>query len=176
MIHILSNQETQEILKKLNNQFGIQKIPGKLIKIGKEKIFLFNGDFSEEQIKNLEKIVFIERMGIYLGAIFMPTGEIRLSIEGTQIFKNQLTKNIFEIEDERLRGGENKNINNRAGSGAEQLDSWMQGEELNIKTGLKGIIIIRHKNNYLGCGKASENKIGNFIPKSRRLKSKNIIK
>ncbi|MEK6845031.1 MAG: hypothetical protein AABX44_02125 [Nanoarchaeota archaeon] len=157
MIHIFSNRETQEILSKLKEQFEIQKIPGRLIKIGKEKIFLFNGDFSDEQIKKLEKIVFIEKMGIYIGAIFPPTGEIRLSIEGTQILKNQITKNIFEINNE-------------------QLDNWMQGEELNIQTGLKGIIVIKHKNNYLGCGKASENKIGNFIPKSRRLRSKNIIR
>lgn len=157
MIQILSNHETQEILSKLNVQFGIQKIPGKLIKIGKERIFLFNGNFSEEQIKNLEKIAFIERIGIYIGAIFLPTNEIRLSIEGTQIFKNQITENIFKINNE-------------------QLENWMQGEELNIQTGLKGIIIIKHNEDYLGCGKASENKIGNFIPKSRRLKSKNIIK
>lgn len=157
MIHLLSNQETKEILSKLNAQFGIKEIPGKLIKIGKERIFLFNGDFSDEQIKNLEKIAFIERIGIYLGAIFLPTDEIRLSIEGTQIFKNQITKNIFEI--------------NR-----EQLENWMQGEELNIQTDLKGIIAIKYKDNFLGCGKASENKIGNFIPKSRRLRSKSIIK
>ena len=156
MIHILSNNETNEILSKLNVQFGIKEIPGKLIKIGKERIFLFQGDFSDEQIKNLEKITFIEKMGIYIGAIFLPTDEIRLSIEGTQIFKNQITKNIFEINDE-------------------QLENWMQGEELNLKTGLKGMIAIKYKNNFLGCGKASEIKIGNFIPKSRRLRSKNII-
>ncbi len=157
MIHIFSNRETQEILSKLNAQFGIKEIPGKLIKIGKEKIFLFNGNFSDEQIKNLEKIAFIEKVGIYIGAIFFPTGEIRLSIEGTQIFKDQIIKNIFELN-------------------SEQIDNWMQGEELNIQTGLRGIIVIKHKNNFLGCGKASENKIGNFIPKSRRLRSKNIIR
>ncbi|MEK6817640.1 MAG: hypothetical protein AABX80_02455 [Nanoarchaeota archaeon] len=156
MIHILSQQETQGILLKLENQFGIKEIKGKLIKIGKEKIYLFDGDFSEEQIKNLEKIAFIEKIGIYIGAIFLPTDEIRLSIEGTQIFKNQITKNIFELN-------------------SKQLESWMQGEELNIKTGLREIIVIKYKDNFLGCGKASELKIGNFIPKSRRLRSKNII-
>ena len=159
MIHILSNQETQEILSKLNKQFGIQKLPENsvLIKIGKEKIFLFNGNFSEEQIKNLEKITFIERIGIYFAKIFLPTNEIKLSIEGTQTLKNQITKNIFEINNE-------------------QLENWMRGEELNIQTGLKGIVVIKYKDNLLGCGKASENKIGNFMPKSRRLRSKNIIR
>ncbi len=157
MIHLFSPQETQEILSKLNAQFGIQKIPGRLIKIGNEKIFLFQGEFLEEQIKNLEKITFIERIGVYFAKIFDLTGEIRLSIEGTQILKNQITKNTFEINNE-------------------QLTPWMQGQELNIQTGLKGIIVIKYKDDYLGCGKASENKIGNFIPKSRRLRSKNIIK
>ena len=155
MIHILPNQETQEILSKLNKQFGIQKLPENsvLIKIGKEKIFLFNGNFSEEQIKNLEKITFIERIGIYFAKIFLPTNEIKLSIEGTQTLKNQITKNIFEINNE-------------------QLENWMLGKELNIKTGLKGIVVIKYKDDLLGCGKASENKIGNFIPKSRRLRIK----
>src|SRR3989344_1908684 len=104
MIHILSNQETKEILSKLKEQFGI-----------KEKIYLFNGDFSEEQIKSLEEITFIEKTGVYIGAIFSPTNEIRLSIEGTQIFKKQIRKNIFEIN-------------------GEQLNDWMLGRELNIKT------------------------------------------
>ncbi|MDP2672446.1 MAG: hypothetical protein Q8O84_01395 [Nanoarchaeota archaeon] len=157
MIQIFSNRETQEMLEKLNKQFGIKEIPGKLIKIGKEKIFLFQGDFSDEQIKDLEKITFIEKIGIYIGAIFFPTGEIRLSIEGTQIFKDQIIKNIFEIDNK-------------------QLENWIQGEELNIKTDLRGIIVIKYKDNFLGCGKASENKIGNFIPKSRRLRSRSIIK
>lgn len=156
MIHIFSNQETQEILHKLNEQFGIQKIHGKLIKIGKERIFLFQGDFSEEQIKNLEKITFIERTGIYFGTVFDLTGEIRLSIEATQIFKDQIIRNVFEIDNE-------------------QLENWMQGQELNIQSGLRGIVIIKHKDNFLGCGKASENKIGNFISKNRRLKSKSVI-
>ena len=152
-LNILSPKETQEVLSKLNEQFGIKEIPGKLIKIGKEKIYLFNGDFSEEQIKNLEKITFIERIGIYFAKIFLPTNEIKLSIEGTQTLKNQITKNIFEINNE-------------------QLENWMFGRELNIKTGLRGIIAIKHQDDFLGCGKASENKIGNFIPKSRRLRSK----
>jgi len=48
----------------------------------------------------------------------------------------------------------------------------MQGSELQITTGKKGYIIIKYKNDFLGTGKASENKITNFIPKNRRLKYK----
>jgi len=49
----------------------------------------------------------------------------------------------------------------------------MSGNELNIKIGGKDFLVMKYKNNFLGTGKASENKITNFIPKSRRLKNKN---
>ena len=48
----------------------------------------------------------------------------------------------------------------------------MKGNELEIQTGKKGFLIIKYKNDFLGCGKASEPKITNFIPKNRRLKEK----
>ena len=36
----------------------------------------------------------------------------------------------------------------------------------------KGFVIMKCEDDFLGTGKASENKIGNFIPKNRRLKYK----
>lgn len=153
-LKILNNSEIDKIFQKLKNQFGIKKIPGFLLMKGKERIFLFQGEATEKEIKKLDSITDIERAGIYIGKIFEPTGEIRLSIEGTQIFKDQITKNIFEIKSQK------------------EYETWMNGQELQIRTGLKGIIVIKYNNEFLGCGKASEEKIGNFIPKNRRLKIK----
>ena len=48
----------------------------------------------------------------------------------------------------------------------------MKGHELPIKTGKRGFLIMKHGEDFLGAGKASENKIGNFIPKNRRLKER----
>ncbi len=152
---ILKEKETKEILEKLEEQFGIKEIPGILIKIGSERIFLFRGEATLREIGEIDKTAFIERAGVYIGKIFTPTDEIRLSIEGTQIFREQITKNIFTLENE------------------EDYEKWMNGQELNIKTGMKGFLIIKYKDDYLGAGKASEEKIGNFIPKNRRLKIKN---
>lgn len=151
MIKILNKKEKQEITNKLNEQFGIERIPGIIIKTGKEKLFLFSGNFDKEQIKKLERIAFVEKVGIYFAKFI--DEKIKLSIEGTQILKNQIKKNILEI---------NK----------EQVEQWMKGQELQIVTGKKGFLIIKYKDDFLGCGKASENKIGNFIPKNRRLKEK----
>lgn len=149
---ILSKGERVEIERELNKDFGIEKVPGIIVKKGREKLFLFTGSFNEKQIKNLEREVPIERIGTYFAKI--DQGGIRLSIEGSQILKDQIKKNIFEL---------NK----------DQLDLWMKGNQLDISTGKKGFLIMKYKDNFLGSGKASAEKIGNFIPKSRRLKQKN---
>jgi len=48
----------------------------------------------------------------------------------------------------------------------------MKGQDLQIKTGKRGFFVMKYKDDFLGCGKASQEKIGNFIPKSRRLKNR----
>ena len=148
---IIEGKELEEFKDKLNAQFGITEIPGKVIKRGKERIFLFTGDINEKNLRTLEFKTFVERAGTYVAKEI--DGEYRLSIEGSQIFKTQITKNIVEV---------NK----------EEMENWMHGSEILKKTGIKGFVIIKYKNDMLGCGKASEEKITNFIPKSRRLKHK----
>ena len=151
---ILNKKEKQEIESKLNEQFGIKDIPGKIIMIGKERLYLFSGSFTEKQILELEKITPIEKVGVYFAKFEEHSNKIRLSIEGSQILKDQIKKNIFELKDK-------------------YLEDWMKGYELQIKTGKRDFLIIKHNNDFLGSGKASEEKIGNFIPKVRRLKEKN---
>ncbi len=151
MIQILNRKQTKEIGDYLWDRFGAHEIPGRLFQLGEEKIFLFTGDISNEEIKILEELVPVERLGVYFAKVI--NREIRLSIEGSQILKNQISKNIFELNHE-------------------QAEKWMMGSELNIKTGKKGFLAMKYHDDFLGCGKASEEKIGNFIPKNRRLKNR----
>ncbi|MBW6442242.1 hypothetical protein K0A97_00465 [Patescibacteria group bacterium] len=151
-LRILNSKEKKRIEKELEEQFGIQKIPGILVQRGKERLFLFSGNLDEKEIKEIESEVIVERLGIYF-AKFIEEG-IKLSIEGAQILKEQIRKNIFELPED-------------------MLEMWMKGQDLQISTGKKGFLIIKYKEDFLGCGKASNEKIGNFIPKSRRLKEKN---
>ena len=150
-LKILSIKEKKKIEEYLRERFGIQKIKGLLVKKGEERLFIFQGDLNPKQILELENKIRLERVGVYFAK--MIRDEAKLSIEGVQILKNQIKKNIFEINEA-------------------QAEQWMSGQELNIKTGKRGFIIIKYKNDFLGCGKASEEKITNFIPKSRRLKNK----
>ena len=150
-LKVLNQKEKKEIETRLSEQFGIDNIPGLIVKRGEERLFIFSGDFSEQDIKKLEASAPIERGGIYFARII--GDDIKLSIEGTNMLKNQINKNIFELNDE-------------------QLEEWMMGQDLQIKTGKRGLLVIKHNDDFLGCGKASEEKIGNFIPKSRRLKKR----
>lgn len=153
-LKILTEKEKKNILNQLKDQFGIKKIPGTLIKRGKERIFLYQGSFKEKEIKDLERITFVERVGVYFGKEETNQG-VRLSIEGSQILKDQITKNIIELNED-------------------EMQTWMMGHELLKKTGINGFVIIKYEEEMLGTGKASEEKITNFIPKSRRLKDKTI--
>ena len=150
-LQILNKNQKQDIVNKLKKQFGISELKGLLIRHGIERIFLFQGSFIPRQIRKLERTIPIERIGIYFGKI--QNEKIRLSIEGVHVLKNQITKNIFELNQE-------------------QAEQWMKGNELEIQTGKKEFLIMKYKNDFLGCGKASELKIGNYVPKSRRLKNK----
>src|SRR3989338_3332084 len=152
-IKIMNKHEKEEITNKLNKQFGIKEIKGMIIKIGAEKLFLYQGDLTEKQIKELEKIIPVERTGIYFAKIVPKENKIRLSIDGTQLLKDQLSKNIFELDQARAV-------------------EWMSGKELNIATGQNDFLIIKYKDNFLGTGKATAEKISNYIPKNRRLKGK----
>jgi len=149
---IFTSKEKEKLVAQLNKQFGIKEIEGIFSMRGQERLFLFSGDFSIKQIREIESTLPIERVGIYFGK-FMDN-KVRLSIEGVHALKSQITKNIFELDDE-------------------QLDLWMKGNELNIKTGKHDFLIMKYKDNFVGCGKASAEKITNFIPKNRRLRERN---
>lgn len=152
-LKIFNKKEKEELIRKLNSQFGIQEIPYQIAQLGKERIILFSGDLSGTEIFELDRITRIEGIGLYFAKLDEKTKEIRLSIEGAQLMRDQITKNIFELTEK-------------------QAEQWMMGQELNIQTGKKGFFIMRFKDELLGTGKISTEKISNFIPKSRRLKYK----
>jgi NOL1/NOP2/fmu family ribosome biogenesis protein len=152
-LKFLNKQEKEKFVRQLNEQFGIKEVHQQTARLGKERIILFSGEVSEKEIQILDRFARIEGVGVYFAKIDEKTSDIRLSIEGTQFLKNQITKNIFELDEK-------------------QAEEWMMGQDLNITTGKKGFFIIKFKDDFLGTGKISESKISNFIPKSRRLKFK----
>ena len=154
-IKVLNKNEKEKFVRQLNEQFWIKEIEGNIARFGKERIILYSAEISEKEIQTLDRFARVEGVGVYFAKFDEKTNDIRLSIEGTQLLKNQITKNIFELDEK-------------------QAEEWMMGQDLNIATGKKGFFIIKFKEDLLGTGKISENKISNFIPKSRRLKYKEV--
>ncbi len=152
-IKLFNKQEKQELLKKLKEQFGINELPFNLVRWGKERIIILPNEITEKIINLIGETAIIENLGLYFAK--EETDGIRLSIEGTHLLKNQIKKRVVEIDEK-------------------QAEQWMLGQELNISTKERGFHVIKYKDDFLGTGKSSTGRITNFVPKNRRLKSKEI--
>jgi NOL1/NOP2/fmu family ribosome biogenesis protein len=148
IIHQLSAKEKKELLEKLNEKFGISKIKGILFKIGAERIRLFTGELTEKELNAFLENIRIEGIGVSI--LKEEKGELRLSIEGAQLFGSQVSKNILQLKDN-------------------QLEPWMYGEDILQKNERRGYILVKHNEDFLGSGKLGAEKISNFVPKPRRL-------
>ncbi len=148
MIEILKRNKRKEIENLLEKDYGI-KIPFKyhLIKAGKDKIRMFTGNLSAQDLKILDKILTIDTFGLYFA--FFKTPEFRLSFDSAILF-GQKAKNVIDLNVSEAR-------------------KWLQGQDLDKITGFRGYFIIRNGLDILGCGKATEKKILNFVPKERRI-------
>ncbi len=148
---ILSSAEKKKILKILNQQFGINKLPYLLIKFGKEKIRVYSGMFSREELNVLDKNLRIESLGLYLGKFQQQ--EFRLSLDAIHVLKNQITKNILEINEK-------------------QAEFWFKGQDIKLENETpRDFFILKHKEDFIGCGKSIGFIIKNYMPKERRAKS-----
>ena len=151
-IKFFNEHERERIIRVLNQQFGIKDVPFTLARLGKERIIAFSGDISNREILNIDEVAHIEGIGLYFAKEEMDG--IRLSIEGSQLMKEQITKNIFNLD-------------------SKQAEQWMLGQEINIdNTDKRGFFVMKFNNDFLGTGKISNNRITNFVPKPRRLKSR----
>lgn len=147
-MEILKRNKKKEVEELLEKEFGIKiPVPYHLVRQGKDKIRIFTGNLSPNDIINLSKLLSIETVGLYFA--FMKKQEFRLSFDASILYGKN-SKKVIEL---------NK----------EELKLWLKGEDIykNIKT--KGFVIIKYGSDVLGCGKISQNKILNFVPKERRV-------
>ena len=143
-MEILNKKGIKEVQELIREQFGVDfEFKDVLIKDNDDKIFLLSNDFRNFEIKGVR----VNSMGMYFGKLH--NKRLRLSIEGSQLVKGN--RNVIEISDEEVK-------------------KWLRGEELKTEKDLKGFVIIKNKNDYLGCGEAKEGRILNYVGKDRRIK------
>lgn len=143
-LKILNSKEVKEIRKKILDQWGFDfKTDFAFLQSQKNKIYLVSKDIGNIDYEKLR----LQVVGNYFGEI-MKNGELRLSIEGSQIIGPQATKNVLEIED---------------------VKSWLFGNDLKISMEDTGFMIIKNNDDFLGSGKIKDNTLLNFVPKVRRI-------
>ncbi len=143
-LQVLSSKDAKEIRQALSDQWGITIDLPLLRK--ETDIFVITRDVDALDISQLR----INSAGLYLGEF--RHGEMRLSIEGTQMFGKQATKNVAEINEE-------------------EKELWIRGSNLE-KEGETAFVMVKYKDDFLGCGRRKEGILMNFVPKSRRLSFK----
>ncbi|MFA7707586.1 MAG: hypothetical protein WCX73_01425 [Candidatus Pacearchaeota archaeon] len=145
---ILLSTQKKKILARLNEQFGIKEIPYLLLQFGEEKLRAYSGNFSIEELNILDANLRIEILGLYFAKL--EKDGIRLTFDGVQLFKNQITKNIIILNDK-------------------QAEEWMKGQDLFMQSE-NCFKVLKHNNEFIGCGKSTGERITNFVPKERRIK------
>jgi len=146
---IIRASEKKKIIKQLEKQYGIQKLPYLLLQFGKSKVRAFSGSLSSEELNVLDNNLRIENIGLYLYKIH-PDG-FRFSLDALHFLQNQINKNILPLTDK-------------------QALMWFKGQDLQIEID-RNFKVLKHKHDFIGCGKSTGSKITNFLPKERRIKN-----
>jgi NOL1/NOP2/fmu family ribosome biogenesis protein len=145
-IKFLSKGKKRELLRSLEKNFGIEKPPFLFFETSRETR-IFTGSVSKDDLGMLVKNLNIQSMGLYFGK--KEDGELRLSLDATNLLGSRIRKSILEIS-------------------SEQKERWMNGESLEVDKGLKGVFVVKNGEDFLGSGKVANGKLFNFIPKERR--------
>ncbi len=143
---ILNSKEVKAIAAVVKQQWGTElSFDNGLLEGKAGDIFLISRDIERLDLQQLR----INSLGLYFGQL--RNGELRLSIEGSQIVGKTATKNVVELDDSEFK-------------------LWLRGEDVEktlIDCG--GYVIIKHNNDFIGCGKYKDGKVLNFVPKARRV-------
>ena|SRR3989344_2075409 len=148
-LQFLKSKEKRTLVEELEEQYGITELPYLLLETGKQKIRGFSGHLSKEEIVQLTRLTNIEIIGAYL--INQKDQNARISFDAIQLFKEQITKNIIEINNQ-------------------QLQLWLRGYDLEIQAP-RGIVVLKYQEDLVGIGKSNTEKIFNYVPKERKLKT-----
>jgi len=141
--NVLNNKEIKKLLQQLNKQFGFSGTFPYLFFEKKDKIYILSKKYSSIDVSSSK----INSLGLYIAK--REINGIRLSIEGSQLIGPNSKKNIIELD---------------------SPQEWLLGKDIENKQNAKSFVLIKYKDDFIGCGICKKDRILNFIPKSRRIK------
>ncbi len=141
---ILAGKEIREIHAMLEEQWGYTgKLEYAFLKNQQDNLSIVTRDIAKVDWDKLH----ITAVGLYFGEL---KNGLRLSIEGAQLIGPHATKNVYDLT-------------------AEEAMLWIKGNDLPTKSTAKGYLLVKHGNDWMGCGAIKNGNLLNFVPKSRRL-------
>ena len=147
-LKFLNKKEIKNILDLIRKQWDCDaKLDYVFSMNEKGKIYIVNREISEIDLSKLR----ISSIGLYFGTL-VEGSSLRLSIEGSQLVGPKAKKNVVELSEKELK-------------------EWLKGIDIDKDTKEKGFVIIRYKDDFIGCGKAVDKRILNYVPKARRISS-----
>ena len=142
---ILNRKKIKEILRLIKDQWDCSpELDYAFLLSPKNKIFLVTKDIAHVDLSEIK----VNNIGNYFGEL--KNGELRLSIEGSQLIGPYAQKNVVDIDDD-------------------QAKLWLKGKELAVEQQGRSFVLIKHGDDFMGCGKLLDNRILNYVPKARRV-------
>jgi len=147
--NFIKSNVKRRIIKELEDIYGIDKLSYLFLESGKKKLRAFSGHLSKEEILQLSGLTNIELIGLYM--ISTKDNTPRINFDALSLIREKITKSTIEI---------NK----------QQLEAWLRGHDLEIKV-RKGVVVLKFKEDLVGVGKSTGERIFNYLPKERKLKT-----
>ncbi|MCL6500664.1 MAG: hypothetical protein K6T16_01365 [Candidatus Pacearchaeota archaeon] len=148
MIEILKRNDKEKIKEIVSKNFGFKlDIPFHLIKQAKDKVRIYTGNLGANDLVTLDRILTIDSIGLYFA--FSKVNEFRLSFDASILYGRD-SREFIELTEKEAK-------------------EWLSGRDIDKKTGKKGYFLIKYMQDILGCGKATNEKLLNFLPKERRI-------
>ncbi len=145
--NFLNSKEVKRILEQLDEQWGFtEDLDYAFFMNNQRRVALVNRDFAVVADAHLR----INSLGLYLCEV-MENGEIRLSIEGSQLIGPHASKHVIDVD-------------------FVSAKRWMFGEDLEIPFGdVTTFVILKCGNYFLGCGRYKNGIVSNHVSKNRRI-------
>ena len=169
-IQILDKAKKKKFVAGIED-FGIKKILELLVRSGTERIRAYSGSLSTEEIMELWRLLPIEGVGLYVGKDMVNRNgvrEVRLSLDGLHIWKEQITERILVLSEE-------QEADWFAGKDVSLCETQVEGGRWKVEGGFVAVKSADGKD-FVGTGKVGgDGKVlFNFLPKERRRKSQSI--
>lgn len=146
----LNSKEKKNLLKDIESSWGAVLDSDYVYIRSKDNIYITTSDISKIPFENLR----VNSIGVYFAEYTL--NKLRLSIEGSQIVGPKAKKNVIELT-------------------KEEITLWLNGHDIETKESERaGFVLISYQNNFFASGKIKNNKILNYLPKTRRIKTMDI--